>query len=129
MTRLRDLLRREPKPGLALPAWLDRLLSAGIVTRDPQLMRRQRCVNVVSYATAVSSASTVSVNWLPVIRRLMTSGSAMIALAWGFEVVFGCAALAYAVALMAARSGPQIGATETDTAVTASGSAEQTPRR
>jgi hypothetical protein len=51
----------------------------------------------------------------------------MIALSWGFEVVFGCAALAYAVALLTARSGPQI--RDTDTAVTASGSAEQTPRR
>jgi adenylate cyclase len=57
MTRLRDLLQREPTPGLALPGWLERLLSAGIVTCDPQLVRRQRCVNVVSYATGVSSAS------------------------------------------------------------------------
>jgi adenylate cyclase len=57
MTRLRDLMRREPRHGIALPAWLDRLLSAGIVTRDPQLVRRQRCVNVATYAAAVSSAS------------------------------------------------------------------------
>jgi adenylate cyclase len=57
MTQLRDLLRRAPKTGVELPDWLERLLSAGIVTRDPQLVRRQRCVNVVSYATAVSSAS------------------------------------------------------------------------
>ncbi|MGH3921341.1 MAG: hypothetical protein ACRDTT_00400 [Pseudonocardiaceae bacterium] len=52
--------------------------------------------------------------------------AAMIALSWGFEVVFFCAALAYAVALLTARSGPQIGVTATVTAV---GSAEQTPRR
>ncbi len=51
----------------------------------------------------------------------------MIALSWGFEVVFGCAALAYAVALLAVRSGPRI--RDTDTAVTACGSEEQTPRR
>jgi adenylate cyclase len=57
MTQLRDLLRREPTPGLKLPAWLERLLSAGIVTSDAQLIRRQRCVNVASYAAAVSSAS------------------------------------------------------------------------
>ncbi|MGH4011304.1 MAG: hypothetical protein ACRDTH_24610 [Pseudonocardiaceae bacterium] len=55
--------------------------------------------------------------------------AAMIALSWGFEVVFGCAALAYAIALLAARSGPQIGAAAPDTAVTAAGSAERTPRR
>ncbi|MGH3946968.1 MAG: hypothetical protein ACRDSI_18300 [Pseudonocardiaceae bacterium] len=52
--------------------------------------------------------------------------AAMIALSWGFEVVFFCAALAYAVASLTARSGPQIGATATVTDV---GSAEQTPRR
>ena len=59
MTRLRDLMRREPRYGLALPAWLDRLLSAGIVTRDPQLARRQRCVNAAAYAAAVSGASYI----------------------------------------------------------------------
>jgi adenylate cyclase len=57
MTRLRDLLRREPTPGPALPDWLERLLSAGIVTRYPQLAQRQRSVNVACYAAAVSSAS------------------------------------------------------------------------
>jgi len=57
MTQLRDLLRREPTPGLALPDWLERLLSAGIVTNDPQLAQRQRCVNVACYAAAISSAS------------------------------------------------------------------------
>jgi hypothetical protein len=44
----------------------------------------------------------------------------MIALSWGFEAVFGCAALAYALALVTARSG---------TSIKASGSAGQTPRR
>jgi len=57
MTQLRDLLRREPTPGLALPDWLERLLSVGIVTNDPQLAQRQRCVNVACYAAAISSAS------------------------------------------------------------------------
>jgi hypothetical protein len=50
----------------------------------------------------------------------------MIALSWGFEAVFGCAALAYAVALVAVRGGPQIRGTA---ALTACGSAERTPRR
>ncbi|MGH8902754.1 MAG: hypothetical protein ACRDYA_14020 [Egibacteraceae bacterium] len=49
----------------------------------------------------------------------------MIALSWGFEAVFVCAALAYAVALSAARSGPQI----RDPAVTGSGAEEQMLRR
>jgi adenylate cyclase len=57
MTQLRDLLRREPTPGLALPDWLERLLSVGIVTSNPQLAQRQRSVNVACYAAAVSCAS------------------------------------------------------------------------
>jgi spermidine synthase len=50
----------------------------------------------------------------------------MIALSWGFEAVFVCAALAYAIALLAARRGPQIRDT---TAVTVRELEEQTPRR
>ncbi|MDQ4093346.1 MAG: hypothetical protein M3143_08070 [Actinomycetota bacterium] len=50
----------------------------------------------------------------------------MIALSWGFEVVFVCAAIAYAVALLAARSGRQIRDT---TAVTIRELGEQMPRR
>ena len=53
MTRLRDIIRREPRRGLAIPPWLDRLLSVGIVSTDPQVVRRQRCVNVAAYAGAV----------------------------------------------------------------------------
>src|SRR6188508_2836345 len=61
MTQLRDLMRREPRYGLVLPAWLDRLLSVGIVTRDPQVARRQRCVNAAAYAGLVSGASYILV--------------------------------------------------------------------
>ena len=59
MTRLRDLIRREPRRGLSIPPWLDRLLSIGIVTRDPQVARRQRCVNAAAYAGAISGASYI----------------------------------------------------------------------
>jgi adenylate cyclase len=55
MTRLRDLVRREPKRGVAMPRWLDRALSVGIVTRDPLLARRQRCANVAAYAMAANT--------------------------------------------------------------------------
>ncbi len=54
----------------------------------------------------------------------------MIALSWGFDVVFGCAALAYAVALVAARGSPQVHAADAVVgAGRAGGSAGQTPRR
>lgn len=55
MTRLRDLVRSEPKRGVAIPRWLHRLLSVGIVTEDPQLARRQRCANVAAYAMAANT--------------------------------------------------------------------------
>jgi adenylate cyclase len=57
MTRLRDLIRSEPKRGLALPSWLERILSVGIVASDPAIVRRQRCVNAAAYAAVVSGAS------------------------------------------------------------------------
>ena len=60
MSRLRDLIRREPRRGLALPAWLDRLLSTGIVSGDPQVVRRQRCVNAAAYAGMVSGACYIA---------------------------------------------------------------------
>ena len=59
MTRLRELIRREPQRGFSIPPWLERLLSTGIVTRDPQVARRQRCVNAAIYAGAVSGASYI----------------------------------------------------------------------
>ncbi|MGH3824074.1 MAG: hypothetical protein ACRDRA_14780 [Pseudonocardiaceae bacterium] len=51
----------------------------------------------------------------------------MIALSWGFEAVFGCAALAYTLAVVTARRGQQIH--HAGTAIMASASAEQTPHR
>jgi adenylate cyclase len=56
---LRDLIRFEPSRGIQLPAWLDRLVSLGIVTSDPKIARRQKIVNVASYAAALNSMSRV----------------------------------------------------------------------
>jgi len=70
MTRLRDLIRREPKRGLALPPWLDRLLSIGIVSRDRQVVRRQRCVNVAAYAGIASGLSYIVITSLYDLRGL-----------------------------------------------------------
>lgn len=62
MTRLRDLVRREPKRGFEFPAWLERLVSVGIVSRDPQVVRRQRCVNVAAFATAANTVGHLVIN-------------------------------------------------------------------
>jgi adenylate cyclase len=57
MTRLRDLFHREPRRGLELPGWLERAVSVGIVSTDPPVVRRQRCVNVAAFATAANTLS------------------------------------------------------------------------
>ncbi len=58
----RNLVQPEPKRGLALPAWLERVLSAGIVSTDPDIVRRQRCVNVGAYAIAANAGSHLVFN-------------------------------------------------------------------
>ena len=52
MTRLRDLVRGQRTPAIRLPAWLDRLISIGIVSTDELVIERQRCVNVAAFAVA-----------------------------------------------------------------------------
>jgi adenylate cyclase len=64
MTRLRDLVRRLPDPGIPLPAWLERLVSIGIVSTDKKVMRRQICVNVASFAVAGTALSHLVINSL-----------------------------------------------------------------
>jgi adenylate cyclase len=71
MTRLRDLVRREPKRGFSIPVWLDRLLSVGIVSTDPQIVRRQRCVNAGTYAAVLSGVSYAAITSLYDWRGLM----------------------------------------------------------
>jgi adenylate cyclase len=71
VTQLRDLVRREPKRGLSLPSWLERLLSAGIVSSDPQVVRRQRCVNVAAFAGVISGVSYIVITSLYDLRGLL----------------------------------------------------------
>lgn len=62
MRTRRDLIRREAKRGLAIPAWLERLASVGIVTADAELARRQRFTNIAAYATAANALSHLVIN-------------------------------------------------------------------
>src|SRR5215475_5093979 len=57
MTRLRELLGKPPRQSIHLPGWIDRLLSIGIVSTDPDVIRRQRFVNVAVLATVGSTIS------------------------------------------------------------------------
>jgi adenylate cyclase len=60
MTRLRELVGRTS--GLQLPQWLERLASAGIVTADPEVARRQRFANIGAYVITVNAASHLVMN-------------------------------------------------------------------
>src|SRR5882757_1037673 len=64
MLRLRELVGQAPKRGFQLPAWLDRLLSTGIVATDPDVVRRQRCVNVAAFAFVGNTLSHLVINSL-----------------------------------------------------------------
>lgn len=56
------LVSQELKRGLRLPPWLDRLLAAGIISTDPDVVRRQRLVNVGIFAVSANAASHLIFN-------------------------------------------------------------------
>lgn len=58
----RRLASQPPKLGMNLPPWLERLLSAGIVSTDRDVVRRQRCVNVAAFAVSANAASHLIFN-------------------------------------------------------------------
>ena len=62
MARFRDLIRRERKLGIQLPRWLDRATSIGIISHDPQVVRRQRVTNVAAFATVGNTISHLIIN-------------------------------------------------------------------
>jgi len=70
MTQLRELVRRAPKRRPVLPGWFERLASAGIVSKDPQVIRRQRCANIAAYAGAISGLSYILLTCLHDMRGL-----------------------------------------------------------
>src|SRR5262249_30057095 len=71
MTRLRDLVSGPIKSGVHLPLWVDRILSVGIVSTDPDVVRRQRCVNVAALATVGNTISHLVMNGVHNFRGLL----------------------------------------------------------
>jgi adenylate cyclase len=64
MTRLRDLVLRKSIPPVVLPAWLERLISIGIVSKHEDVIERQLCVNVAAFASAATALSHLIINTL-----------------------------------------------------------------
>jgi adenylate cyclase len=125
MTRLRDLVRRERKPSIRLPGWLERVISLGIVTEDAALARRQRITNVGAYATAGNAASHFVINSfydfdglliVDVYNAVMTIAALMVPLLHRFGPNVGACVLAtlviggntFVVWLLGSESGLQI---------------------
>lgn len=59
MAHLRDLIEIERIAEVRLPGWLERIVTAGIVSRDPKVVRRQMIVNMAALASALNSISRV----------------------------------------------------------------------
>jgi len=64
MTRLSELIRREPKRGPLVPPWLERISSIGIVTGDKDVARRQRITNIGAFSAAGTALSHLVINAL-----------------------------------------------------------------
>jgi len=62
MARFRDLIRRERKLAIRLPGWVERATSIGIISHDPQVVRRQRVTNVAAFATVGNTISHLIIN-------------------------------------------------------------------
>lgn len=71
MTRDRELFDKPPGRRSALPAWLARALSWGVVTQDPQVARRQRLTNAAAYATVANAGSHLVSNALHDLSGMM----------------------------------------------------------
>jgi adenylate cyclase len=63
VTRLRDLVRLEKRRGFELPRWLERIVSAGIVSTNPQIVRRQRIANVTALAGSLNAVTRITANF------------------------------------------------------------------
>jgi adenylate cyclase len=57
------LVRFETRRGFELPRWLDRIVSAGIVSHDPQIVRRQRIANVTALAGSINAFTRIIANF------------------------------------------------------------------
>jgi adenylate cyclase len=58
----RDLVQPLQKRGVELPLWLERVVSVGITSTDPDVVRRQRCVNVGAFAISANAGSHLIFN-------------------------------------------------------------------
>jgi adenylate cyclase len=61
MSRLTDLIRGHEPPSVYLPEWMDRLAAQGIVSHDPQVIRRQRLTNIFTYFSIFNAATNILV--------------------------------------------------------------------
>jgi class 3 adenylate cyclase len=80
MARLRDLLRFERISAVQLPAWLERLVSLGIVSENPRVVRRQKITNVASYAAVLNGVTRFTINTMYDIEHYVVVQSILVVL-------------------------------------------------
>lgn len=71
MTRDRELFEKPAGSSFALPSWLDRALSWGVVTTDEEVARRQRLTNVANYSAMANAGSHLVSNALHDLEGMM----------------------------------------------------------
>jgi len=71
MTRNTELFDKPSGGRFALPAWLDRALSLGVATPNPEVARRQRLTNAAAYATVANAGSHLVSNALHDLQGMM----------------------------------------------------------
>jgi adenylate cyclase len=71
MTKLQDIIRGYRPEKVYLPAWMDRLGMLGIVSTDPQIIRRQRLTNIFAYASCFNAGGGILLAGLQEFRGLL----------------------------------------------------------
>jgi adenylate cyclase len=77
MSKLTDLIRGDEPPKVYLPEWMDRLAAQGIVSQDPQVIRRQRLTNIFTYFSIFNAASNILLVSLQEFRAFLPAHAAI----------------------------------------------------
>jgi adenylate cyclase len=77
MSGLTELIRGHEPPKVYLPRWMDRLAAQGIVSDDPQVIRRQRLTNIFACFSIFNAATNILVVSLQEFRAFLLPHAAI----------------------------------------------------
>jgi adenylate cyclase len=113
MNRLRQIVQAAPQAGAPFPAWIERLTTLGIVSRDPLIVRRQRFTNMFVFASAANIVAHIGFyafydlsGLLPLILLNAAFAAAMLAVPvlhrWGANAAANAIVILSIVAILSA---------------------------